>query len=312
MILAVTANDAPAEIVLLPTRDPQEEIMRLVLDAASSPNTRRAYERALRDVLGFCRREGRPLHRTTVQAHVAELRNQGMGAASINQRLAAIRRLAGEAAANGVEVDVGGIASVKGVKASGRRSGNWLTISQAEALLRAPDTSTPRGLRDRAMLALLIGCGLRRAELVRLEYSQIQQRDGRWAIIDLVGKRRRMRSVPMPGWAKEAVNAWAALVDSASGRVFRLVHKSGSLRAEGISNQVVYEVVKEYGQMIGLEELAPHDLRRTFARLAYEGGSTMDQIKESLGHSSVQTTERYIGSMQSFRDAPADRLGIRL
>jgi len=90
------------------------------------------------------------------------------------------------------------IARVPGVKRKGLRLGNWLDRDRAQRLLELPDTRTRKGTRDQAMLALLVDCGLRRAELAALRYEDIQQRDGRWVIVDLIGKGRRVRTVPMP------------------------------------------------------------------------------------------------------------------
>src|SRR5664279_1782046 len=99
---------------------------------------------------------------------------------------------------------------VKGVRKEGKRLGNWLSKAQAEQLINSPDVSTLKGLRDRAILAVLVGCWLRRNESVTsLAFEQIQQREGRWVIVDLVGKRNKTRSVPMPAWTKAAVDAWA-------------------------------------------------------------------------------------------------------
>ena len=82
--------------------------------------------------------------------------------------------------------------------------GNWLTRKQAQALLNAPDITKVKGLRDRAIIALLRGCGLRRSEVAALTMSHVQQRDGRWGIVDLIGKHGRIRTVPMPAWVKVA------------------------------------------------------------------------------------------------------------
>ena len=101
------------------------------------------------------------------------------------------------------------------------RTGNWLTKAQAEAILQAPDLSTLQGKRDRAMLTVLIGCGLRRDEAARLDISDIAQRDGRWCAVDVKRKHGRIRTVPMPHWAKMAVDCWLAADDVTTGRVFR-------------------------------------------------------------------------------------------
>jgi integrase len=76
--------------------------------------------------------------------------------------------------------------------------------------------------------------------------------------------------------------------------------------------QNIMEAVLKYGRSIGVPHLAPHDLRRTFAKLAHKGRAALEQIQLSLGHASIVTTERYLGVRQDLHDAPCDRLGIRL
>ena len=87
---------------------------------------------------------------------------------------------------------------ILGVASKGVRLGNWLSIRQAETLLNTPDATTITGLRDRAILAVLLGCGLRRSEVAALTMGHVQQRDGRWCVVDLVGKHGRVRTIPMP------------------------------------------------------------------------------------------------------------------
>jgi integrase len=166
--------------------------------------------------------------------------------------------------------------------------------------------------RDRALLAVMIGAGLRRSEAAALTFEHLQQRDSRWVIIDLIGKGNRVRTVPIPPWAKVAVDAWAQTADLRRvGRVFRPIHKGGFINGEGMTAQAVRDVVKEYAGEIGAD-VAAHDLRRTFAKLAHRGGAGLDQIQLSLGHASIQTTERYLGVQQNLTDAPCDRIGLRL
>jgi site-specific recombinase XerC len=81
-----------------------------------------------------------------------------------------------------------------------------LSSDQAKLLLQSADGEDPRSIRDLAMLAVLLGCGLRRAELSALDVEDMQVRQGHWAIVDLVGKGSRVRTVPMPMWVKEPLN----------------------------------------------------------------------------------------------------------
>src|SRR5205823_7776024 len=92
-------------------------------------------------------------------------------------------------------------------------------------MIAQPDRATNSGKRDRALLCLLLGCGLRREELAMLTVEHMQQRDARWVLVDLVGKGKRVRSVPMPGWAKLAADQWASAAGITSGRLLRAVNK---------------------------------------------------------------------------------------
>jgi site-specific recombinase XerD len=118
-----------------------------------------------------------------------------------------------------------GITHVKGVASKGIRLGNWLSVKQAQTLLNTPDTATTKGLRDRAILAVLLGCGLRRSEVAALTVGHVQQRDGRWCIVDLVGKHGRVRTIPMPTWVKVAQDAWTSAAGVFEGHVFRPMNR---------------------------------------------------------------------------------------
>jgi site-specific recombinase XerD len=291
-----------------------EIAIQTVIDSLDSPHSKRAYERHLREFIAWHAATGQALCKATVQRYAAELRETGLSAATINQRLCAIRKLAEETADNGaLDPQIAhGVRAVKGIRQEGTRSGNWLAKQQAQQLLNAPDIATLKGLRDRAILALLLGCGLRRAEAANLTFDCIQQRDGRWVLVDIIGKRNKVRSVPMPSWTKQAIDEYASLIESQQGVVFRPINKGGRITGERMTEQAIYNLVVEYAELLGFGKLAPHDLRRTFAKLAHKGGSGLDQIQLSLGHGSIQTTERYLGVEQDLTDAPCDRLGLRL
>lgn len=289
-------------------------VIQLVTNALTSENSKRAYTRQLNDFLTWYDANGRPgMTKATVNEYRAYLIDQGKSAASVNLALSAIRKLSTEAADNGL-IDptiAAGIGRVKGVKQAGVRAGNWLTKEQAQTLINTPDTTTLKGLRDRAILAVMIGAGLRRSEVANLTYDHIQQRDGRWVLVDLTGKGNRVRTVPIPSWVKVAIDKWAAAAGKDSGRVFLPINKSGRITGERVSTQLVYRVVTEHAAAAGVN-VAAHDLRRTFAKLAHKGGAALDQIQLTLGHASIKTTERYLGVEQNLTHAPCDVLGLNL
>ena len=291
------------------------EIINLVLDALPSENSRRAYQRALEEFFIWHQEQNRPeLNKALINRYIKILRESGASSSSINQKLSAIRKLASEAEDNNwIDSKIAnGIRAVKGVPFRGRRTGNWLTKEEAQMWLGAPDVKTLKGVRDRAVLAVLIGCGLRRAEAAILSISHIEQREGRWAIIDIVGKRDKMRTVPMPSWAKAVIDSWTFAARINDGFVFRRVNKGGNLMGEGVTAQAIYDIVVGYAEKLEKKGIALHDLRRSFAKLAHKGGSPIDQIQLSLGHDSIQTTEKYLGVEQDLTDAPCDHLGLRI
>ena len=240
------------------------------------------------------------------------LEQRGYAPATINLRLAAVRRVVYEAADVGLLSPelAAGSRRVKGVRRIGVRLGNWLTPEQGRRLLECTTPCTLRELRDHAMVAMLIGCGLRRAELLALRLDSIQQREEHWVIADRVGKGGHVRTVPIPMWVKAAVDAWTAVAAVTNGPVFRAITKAGRVWGDGMSPKVLWDVVRAAAARAAIDKLAPHYLRRTCARLCHLVGGELDQIQFLLGHVSIQTTERYLGCKQKLRVAVNDRLGI--
>jgi site-specific recombinase XerD len=159
-----------------------QKLKTLVLDSVSSPITKRVYNMALEEFMAWFQQAPRPgFTKATVSAWRVSLEDRRLGSSSIIIRMSAIRKLAAEAADNGLLAPelAAGISRVKSAKTQGIRVGNWLSLRQAQVLLSAPDITTLRGLRDRAILAVLLGCGLRRSEVAALTFGHLQQRDGR-------------------------------------------------------------------------------------------------------------------------------------
>jgi integrase len=301
------------ELILVDKAANWQRLKALVLDSVSSPITKRVYNLGLDEFIEWFGKEPRPgFTKATVSAWRVALEARGLGSVSINVRITAVRKLAVEAADNGLLAPelAAGISRVKGAKSKGVRVGNWLSLRQAQALLNAPDATTKKGLRDRAMLAVLLGCGLRRSEVAALTLKHIQQRDNRWCIVDLVGKHGRVRTIPMPTWVKVAIDAWTAAAGVTEGFVFRPVNRGDEVCGERMSEKVVWQFLQRYAEAAGVPGIAPHDARRTCAKLCRAAGGELEQIQMLLGHASVQTTERYLGTKQDLVHAPND--GIKL
>jgi site-specific recombinase XerD len=292
-----------------------EQSKTAVLNTLASEHSRRSYQYAIdRFIAWYCSEPRLTFNRSVVVRYRSFLERHSLSAATINLHLSAIRRLADEAAESGwlsSELAIG-IRRAKGVKRLGRRIGNWLTGDQEQELLNAASQSTLRGRRDAALIGLLLGCGLRRSVAVNLRFDQLQLRESHWVIVDMVGKGGRLRTIPVPAWCKGLIDAWLRDSRVTEGKVFRRVSKKGAQQDAGVTSDVVWYAVKQYAKRIGIDRLAPHDLRRTCARLCHGAGGELEQIQFLLGHASVQTTERYIGCRQNFREAVNDRFQISL
>ena len=284
-----------------------------VLVSLRSPESQRSYRRSIEDfVYWYCSEPRLSFNKAVVTRYRIRLEDQRLAPGTINVRLAAVRRLAYEAADTGLLSPelAAGIRRVKGAKKLGMRLGNWLTVTEARSLWQLPNANTMKGKRDRAILAVLLGCGLRRGELIDLTFDHIQRREDHWAIVDLIGKAAHVRTVPMPDWIKETLDDWLVAARIKHGRLFRCVCRKGAVWGTEVTEKVVWHVVKEYAGRLGISKLAPHDLRRSCARFCHDSGGELEQIQFLLGHVSVQTTEKYLGCKQRLREAVNDRIGI--
>ena len=283
-----------------------------VLNSLGSPGSRRVYAYALDQFIAwYCSEPRLAFNRIVVTRYRMYLESRALAANTINQQLAAVRRPAHEAADAGLLSPelAAGISRVKGVKQLGFRVGNWLSVDECATVLRNALGTSLRARRDYAMLAILLGCGLRRSELVGLEVNDIQMRQGHWAVVDLIGKGGHTRTVPIPNWVKASLDYWTAAARITEGRIFRAVSK-GKVWGDGISQNVVWYVVKGCCERAGLQHIAPHDLRRTCAKLCHTNGGEIEQIQFLLGHASVQTTERYLGCKQNLGHPVNDRFQL--
>ena len=175
------------------------------------------------------------------------LEQKHYASSTINLRLAAVRRLAYEASDCGLlNPDwAAGIRRVKGVRRLGVRIGNWLTAEEGRRLLLGAGNDSLRERRNYAMLAVLTGCGLRRAEATALKVEDLQLREGHLVIADLNEKGGHIRTVPMPDWVKIAIDQWTIPASVISGTLFRSINKAGRVWGTGFTPKVIWSIVKQ-------------------------------------------------------------------
>ena len=165
-----------------------------------------------------------------------------------------------------------------------------LSLEEVERLLEQPDTTHPRGLRDKAMLELLYATGLRVSELVRLKLNQLNLEVG---YISVVGKGAKERLVPVGGQAQQALTQYlkkgrAALLKKPSSYLFI------GYRGRPLTRQGFWEIIKKYAIKSGINKpISPHTLRHSFATHILERGADLRSVQTMLGHSSIATTQIY-------------------
>lgn len=303
----------------------------IMLNGIGNQGTREIYRMALFRLFDWMVTAGTQFNRADVRTYLATMREEGKAPATRNNALAAIRRLAKEAYYAGKlpHETYLGIADIKGEKKHGVRAAQWLTLRQVNELLSLPDVRTLKGLRDRALLGVLVGCALRRAEVCDLLISNIEQRSSRWVFI-VRGKGEKTRIVGIASGLKMSIDAWvserecddllpaenATPLDKArvlqTLPLFCAMLRGGRPVHRKIKPQTIQDVLHEYAVLMdpSLPTLAPHDCRRTHARLAREAGSDLEQIQFALGHESIQTTTTYLGNNQNLNRTPGDMLDV--
>src|SRR5271163_2071254 len=217
----------------------QQRLRRMVLGTLASPNSRRNYGKALDDL--FALAGGRPLTPALFMEYRASM--EALSPSTTNVRLSAVRKLVAGARRNGMigVEDAARLVEIPNIRQKGTRLGNWLTREQAQELLAVPNRSTLKGKRDYVILALLVGCALRRQELATLVVETIQLREGRWTLVDLEGKGRRVRTVAVPVWVKQGINSWMSAAGIEDGRLLRSIAKGGKIG----------DTIKRLGDMVG-------------------------------------------------------------
>jgi integrase len=287
-----------------------------VLAALESPNSKKAYNLALQRFFRWYG-ETRPaegLSRSTLVTYREHLLDLKLAPKSVNLALSAIKKLVSEAAENGwLDAPTAwSLSKVPGAKARKTRTGRWLTLEEARTLLSLPDTTTLIGKRDAAMLWLLLGCGLRRAEASGVRIEQIEEREGRVILRDVKGKGEKVRIVPVPANGYAAIYDWLEHSGLTSGPILRRIKPNavfGMSVDDPMTANSIYQRVKYWGKAIGVQ-IAPHDLRRTFGGLARNGGAEIGAIQRTYGHASSDTTDKYLGDIQDFSSSPCDMTGL--
>lgn len=307
------SNKCSRKVVYMYNRKEDQELVDLVIASLVSEHTKRAYKRAYCDFFKYWYAQGKPvMNKKFLLLYKLYLKNKGIQESSLNQRLCAIRILAKEA----IDLEIWNekvfidFSLVKNIPQRGKKTGTWLTKEEVEELLSSPDIRHLKGKRDQAILSILVGCGLRRSEIIVLKVEQIQKKDQYWVFENLLGKGNKTRTVTIPDWVMISLNQYLEGSELSSGYLFTRMYGFYNLSKKALQGNAIWEIVRKYGNICGLS-IAPHDLRRTYAKLSYKFGAKLDQIQLNLGHQSLQTTEVYLGVDLDLSESPGKYLDIQ-
>lgn len=171
----------------------------------------------------------------------------------------------------------------------------WLNRQQVRALLSAFNADERAAMRARniAIISLMVLCGLRREEIVQSRWRDLVENK-----LTVQGKARRQRIITLPALASEALEVWRGFHPMPHGEqyIFTRIMSNGRVSNQKLEGSAILNIVREAGELANLEGLTAHDLRRTFARGAYEAGADYEAVRQALGHVSAGTTQVYIGS----------------
>jgi len=153
----------------------------------------------------------------------------------------------------------------------------------------------------------MVTCGMRRDEIVTATWGDLS-RQGRNAVLRVHGKGEKLRTVKLPDMAVQAIEAWKIHHPNPDGNrpLFTRIWKGGTVTSDAITDKAIWLFVIKAAKLAGLPRITPHDLRRSFARGAYEAGVSFELIRQALGHSNIATTERYVNSVLELDHAATD------
>lgn len=234
------------------------------------------------------------LRRHHVLALTEMLRDAGRAVATVNTYLSALKGVAGEAWMLKL-MDVESyqhIRVVRQVRGSALPRGRALGREEIRRLFAVCEADRgSAGLRDAALLAVILGCGLRRSEAVALSYQDLHDGD---RALKVLGKGNKERLAYVPDGAWQRLHVWVDQVrGEAPGPLFPRIRRHDVVTESRLTDQAVYHILQVRQRQAGLEKCAPHDLRRTFATALLDNGEDLITVKDAMGHASVTTTQKY-------------------
>ncbi|HDV8210915.1 TPA: tyrosine-type recombinase/integrase [Enterobacter hormaechei] len=251
------------------------------------------------------------LRRHHVMAVTELLRDTGRATATVNTYLSALKGVAREAWMLRL-MDVESfqhIRAVRNLHGSRLPRGRALPAEEIRKLFAVCDADrSSLGPRDAAMLAVILGCGLRRSEAVGLDLRDVVTQV---RALRVLGKGNKERLAYMPAGTWERLHMWIDQVRGEHpGPLFTRIRRFDTLTNSRLTDQAVYHILQVRQKLAGIEKCAPHDLRRTFATAMLDNGEDLITVKDAMGHASVTTTQQYDRRGEARLRTARDRLDL--
>ena len=303
--MAIIAKNSP---------DLQKMVMSVV-NQRQNQNSRQTYYTALTQFFNWhSAGDNQGITAEIIREYLLYLENNGKSKATISTTLSVLRQLFKDLRRLEVidEKIYHDLLEIKFKRPLGQRHKTWLEQEDVQKLINNLDSEKMSIVRDRALIAIMTGCGLRRFEVSDLKITQMKQVQRRWAFTDIKGKGDRYRTVAIPEYSMKCLDEWLEISKhmGKTDRIFFSVRKNGEIGNTMITPQGIRDIVVKHSKNILDKEILPHDLRRTYAQLSYKAGAPLRQVQLSLGHSSIRTTEIYLGVDQDLTTAPGDYIDI--
>lgn len=267
------------------------------LPSAASRRTMSSFLNIVARMLGFTSLQScawDSLRRHHIRGLLEMLQISGRAPATINTYLSALKGTIREAWIT-KQIDTESyqqILAIRAVRGSRLTRGRALASEEIHALFRCCDEdSACKGPRDAAILAVMIGCGLRRSEVIHLDYASILPRE-QALLVRGKGNKERLTFMPDSVWRR--IYMWTETIrGEQDGPLFTRIRIGDSVTYERMTPQAVYHILSERRNQSGIDECAPHDLRRTFASMMLDNGEDLITVRDAMGHASVTTTQKY-------------------
>jgi len=294
-----------------------QKMVMSVVNQRQNQNSRQTYYTALTKFFDwYVAGDNEGIDANIIREYLLYLENYGKSKATISTSLSVLRQLFKDLRRLEVidEKIYNDLLEIKFKKPLGQRHKTWLEQEEVQKLLNNLNSEKMSIVRDRALIAVMTGCGLRRFEISDLKITQMKQVQERWAFTDIKGKGERYRTVAIPEYAVKCLEEWLVISKNVgkTDRIFFSIRKNGEIGNTMITPQGIRDIVAKHSKNILDKQILPHDLRRTYAQLSYKAGAPLRQVQLSLGHSSIRTTEIYLGLDQDLTNAPGDFLDINI